>query len=131
MTETDKGGPGGRLRRAVRRLAAEDEELEADDLRRQAESVGATTVARCQERERVTVLGTVRSMTLRPRSGAPALEVELYDGTAAVTLVWLGRREIAGISVGRQLRATGRVTAVGGGHVIFNPRYELIIASDG
>ena len=53
--------------------------------------------------------------------------MELYDGSGTVTLVWLGRREIAGISPGRQLRATGRITTNGGRRVIFNPRYELVL----
>lgn len=124
---TSNGDQPGMWRRAVRRLAAGDEELEADDLRRQAESVGATTMVRCRLRQRATIRGTVRSITIRPRSGNPALEVDLYDGTAVVTLVWLGRREIAGISPGRQLRATGTVTSIGDRRVIFNPRYELLV----
>jgi hypothetical protein len=119
---------GGRLRRAVRRMASEDSEIEADDLQRQAVSSGATTVAKCGERQLVTVHGTVRSLTLRPRAGAPSLEVELYDGSGSVTLVWLGRREIAGMSPGRQLRATGRITSNGNRRMIFNPRYELILS---
>lgn len=119
----------GRLRRAVRRLAADDEDLEADELRRQTQSKGATAVERCGERQRVTVAGTVRSLTLRPRAGTPTLEVEVYDGTGTVTLIWLGRRELAGMSPGRQLRATGCLTSSGGRRVIFNPRYELLVAA--
>jgi hypothetical protein len=119
---------GGRFRRAVRRLASEDAELEADDLRRQTVAGGATTVSSCQERELVCVLGRVRSLTLRPRAGTPSLEVDLYDGTGTVTLVWLGRREIAGIAPGRQIRATGRITSSGARRVIFNPRYELVLS---
>jgi RecG-like helicase len=121
-------GKDGVLRRAVRRIAAEDEEIDDAELKEQVESSdGATAVSRCAARTVVTVLGTVRSMTLRPRAGTPTLEVELYDGTAVVTLVWLGRREIAGISPGRKLRATGRITSNGAGRVIFNPRYELVV----
>jgi hypothetical protein len=120
-------GEGGRFRRAVRRLASEDSEIEADDLQRQSIADGSTTVATCPERGLVTVLGRVRSITLRPRAGAPTLEVELYDGSGSVTLIWLGRREIAGISPGRQLRATGRITSNEHKRVIFNPRYELIL----
>jgi RecG-like helicase len=123
-----KGGKDGVLRRAVRRISAEDEEIEDAELLEQVESsAGATAVSRCTARTVVTVLGTVRSMTLRPRAGTPTLEVELYDGTAVVTLVWLGRREIAGISPGRKLRATGRITSNDTGRVIFNPRYELVV----
>jgi RecG-like helicase len=123
-----KDGKDGVLRRAVRRLAAEDEEIDDAELMEQVESSdGATAVSRCTARTVVTVLGTVRSMTLRPRAGTPTLEVELYDGTAVVTLVWLGRREIAGISPGRKLRATGRITSNDAGRIIFNPRYELVV----
>jgi hypothetical protein len=129
MKNGDVGQDEGRLRRAVRRLASEDSELEADDLQRKAVKDGADCVATCQERQLVTILGTVRSLTLRPRAGAPSLEVELYDGSGTVTLIWLGRREIAGISPGRQLRATGRITTTGNRRVIFNPRYELVLAA--
>jgi len=119
----------GRLRRAVRRLASDEHEIEADDLQKKVEKDGAHPVARCQQREVVTVLGTVRSMTLRPLAGTPTLEVELYDGSGTVMLTWLGRREIAGIQPGRQLRATGRITTDGAQRVIFNPRYELVLAA--
>ncbi|HVW80435.1 MAG TPA: OB-fold nucleic acid binding domain-containing protein [Mycobacteriales bacterium] len=119
----------GRFRKAVSRLASEDDVLEAHDLQQQCASRGATAVKQCQNREQVTVMGTVRSLTLRPRAGTPTLEVELYDGSGTVTLTWLGRREIAGITPGRQLTASGRLTTNGGRRVIFNPRYELVSAA--
>lgn len=117
-----------RFRKAVRRLASEDEVLEADDLQKESASHGATAVKECQNRKAVTVMGTVRSLTLRPRAGTPTLEVDLYDGSGTVTLIWLGRREIAGVTPGRRLRATGRITTSAGRRVIFNPRYELILS---
>lgn len=119
----------GRFRKAVRRLASEEDVLEADDLQKESASYGATAVKECQNRNAVTVMGTVRSLTLRPRAGTPTLEVDLYDGSGTVTLIWLGRREIAGITPGRRLRAVGRITTSGGRRVIFNPRYELILAA--
>jgi hypothetical protein len=131
VNDSNGGGGGkerGRFRRAVRRLASEDHELEADDLQQKVDEAGADPVAKCREREIVSVLGTVRSMTLRPRAGTPSLEVELYDGSGTVTLIWLGRREITGIAPGQQLRAAGRITSDGARRVIFNPRYELIVA---
>ena len=52
--------------------------------------------------------GTVRSVTLRPRVNVPALVVDLYDGSQALNLVWLGRRTIGGIEPGTYLpRAAG------------------------
>jgi hypothetical protein len=79
----------------------------------------------CAERRRACVAGTLRTVTLRPRGGAPALEAELYDGTDVINLVWLGRRRIAGIEPGRRLRAEGLVSVQDGRKVMFNPRYEL------
>ena len=48
----------------------------------------------------VTLFGTLKTVTFSPRGGVPALEGELYDGTGTVTLIWLGRRKIAGIRPG-------------------------------
>ena len=64
-------------------------------------------------------------MTLRPRAGVPALEAELYDGSGHLSLVWLGRRHIAGIEPGRRVRVHGMVTQSDGEPAIYNPRYEL------
>ena len=113
---------GGAWRRVLRRLSADEEELDAEELLEDTEAAGCTPVVRCADRERVKVLRTV---TLRPRGGAPALEAELYDGSASVELVWLGRRRIAGIEPGRQLLASGRITLQDGRRTIFNPDYEL------
>jgi len=116
----------GRLRRAVHRLTAHAEQLDAEDLQRRGDKLGALAVADCVDRTPVTVFGTVKALTIRPRAGTPALEAELYDGSGTVTLVWLGRRTIAGIDPGRRMSATGRITTNEGRRVIFNPRYELV-----
>ena len=113
------------LRRFFRRLASSKAELEAEDLQKSTDVEGATPICNCPERRRARVAGTLRTVTLRPRGGAPALEAELYDGTDVVNLVWLGRRKIAGIEPGRRLRAEGLVSVQDGRKVIFNPRYEL------
>jgi hypothetical protein len=107
------------------RLTSTHEELDAEELQQDARQLGCTRVADVVERELVTVGGTLRTVTFRPRAGVPALEAELYDGTGAVSVVWLGRRRIAGIEPGRQLVAHGRVTTAQGRPVLFNPRYEL------
>ena len=68
-----------------------------------------------------------RSVTLQPRAGVPALEAELFDGTGTVTVIWLGRREIAGIQAGRRIRVEGLVAVNEGRAVMYNPKYELLI----
>jgi len=118
--------PGrGFIRRLISRLAADTDELDAEDLKAAIPAHGATPIARCGDREAVCILGTLRTVTFRPRAGVPALQAELWDGTGAVTVVWLGRRSIPGIDPGRAVKVRGRITALGGQRVIYNPVYEL------
>ena len=120
---TDKSG--GRLRRAFRGLASSQDEREAEELQDVAADFGARQVIACCDREMVTLFGTLKTVTFSPRGGVPALEGELYDGTGTVTLIWLGRRRIAGIRPGVEMIVSGRIGIVDGSRVMFNPRYEL------
>jgi len=113
------------LRRAVARLTEDDSVVADRELQHGLVSAGATAVSKCQKGQPVCVSGTLRAVTLRPRAGVPTLEAELYDGSGTVTLVWLGRRQIAGIDPGRQLTVHGRLGCSDGRKVLFNPRYEL------
>lgn len=124
MEEKSASGASG-LRGLFRWLGTSRDEQEARELQQSSDEEGATPVVSCGARKRARVAGTLRTVTLRPRGGAPALEAELYDGTDVVDLVWLGRRRIAGIEPGRRLCAEGLVSVQDGRKVIFNPRYEL------
>lgn len=115
----------GVLSRAFSRLATSAQEHAAAELREDSASSGCTPVSQLRERERVAVTGTLRTVTLRPRAGVPALCAELYDGSGAISLVWLGRRHIRGIDPGRRVTCYGRVAYDDEKPVIFNPRYEL------
>lgn len=115
----------GRLRRSLSAWASASDQ-EADHLRKEYADSGAVSIADAVDRERVKLRGSLRTVTLRPRAGVPALEAELRDGSGAITIVWLGRRRIAGIDPGRALEVEGRIGAHGGVRVMYNPRYELI-----
>lgn len=115
----------GFLKRALGRIATTTPEIEAAELRRDAEAAGCAPIAHCGDREVVTLHGTLRTVTLRPRGAAAALEAELYDGSGTVTLIWLGQRRIGGVTPGRQLTVHGRVGMQAGQRVLYNPRYEL------
>ena len=114
-------GVGTRLSR----LARSTSQVEADELQARTRDLEATPIDTAAPGEPSTLAGTVRTVTLRPRSGVPALEAELYDGTGVVTVVWLGRRRLPGVSPGRPMLVTGRVTVRKGRPTMFNPRYEL------
>jgi hypothetical protein len=119
------GNNPGVLRRTVTRLATSAKEHEANELHKSCVELGAVPVTELPDREMVRVAGTLRTVTLRPRAGVPALVAELYDGSGTLNLVWLGRRQIPGIEPGRAIVAAGRVTRDNDQPVIFNPRYEL------
>lgn len=116
---------GGRVRTALRSALASRAEMEASEERVQRERSGCTAVRELHDRRRAELYGVLRSVTLRPRKGVPALEAELYDGTGSVDVVWLGRRRIAGIEPGRRVRLEGFVSKRDGNAVMYNPRYEL------
>ena len=116
------------LQRALRRFASSNAELESEDLQRKVREEVAVPIQNSEDRQRVQLTGTVSTVTITPRGGHPALEVELRDGSGAVTLVWLGRRQIPGIDPGRTLKVWGRISCHEGTRLIYNPRYELMEA---
>ena len=116
------------LQRALRRFASSNAELESEELQRKVREEGAVPIQNCEDRQRVQLTGTVSTVTITPRGGHPALEVELRDGSGTVTLVWLGRRQIPGIDPGRTLKVWGRISCHEGTRLIYNPRYELMEA---
>jgi amino acid transporter len=87
---------------------------------------GTTPIGSLGWRQRATVEGMVRSVRVAPLSGAPSLQVEVWDETGGVTLVFYGRRGIAGVQPGRPMRATGMVGELHGTLAISNPLYELL-----
>jgi hypothetical protein len=86
-----------------------------------------TPIGKIEWRKRAQVQGRVTSIKAAPRGSAPVLEVEIWDETGGVALQFLGRREIAGLEVGSQLRAEGMVGEEEGSMVILNPSYELLV----
>jgi len=78
-------------------------------------------------RKRAQVQGRVTSIRMSPSGSSPVLEVEIWDESGGVSLQFLGRREIAGLEVGSQLRAEGMVGEEEGSMVILNPSYELLV----
>jgi ferric-dicitrate binding protein FerR (iron transport regulator) len=113
-----------RLRQALSRWA-DSSEAHQRELRQSHTSAEALAIADAPEREHVVVNGVLRTVTLRPRGGVPALEAELYDGTGSINVIWLGRRRISGISPGRAIRVEGRIGQQESERIMFNPRYSL------
>jgi hypothetical protein len=118
----------GKLRRGISRWASPADQ-EAHHLRQEyagSGTSGTISISEAPDRERVKLRGALRTVTLRPRAGVPALEAELNDGSGVITVVWLGRRRIAGIEPGRAIEVEGRIGAHEGIRIMYNPRYELL-----
>jgi hypothetical protein len=107
--------------RTIQKVVPED----VEPVSHYAENV--TPIGKIEWRKRAQVQGRVTSIKSAPRGSAPTLEVEIWDETGGVSLQFLGRREIAGLEVGSQLRAEGMVGEEEGSMVILNPSYELLV----
>jgi len=86
---------------------------------------GATPIIEALWRHRVTVAGRVRSVRVAPQHDSPTLELVLTDGTGAISLVFLGRRAVAGIEVGTRMSAEGMVGEHKARLALINPTYQL------
>jgi amino acid transporter len=87
---------------------------------------GAVPIGSVAERQRVRIAGRVHALRVQPWSGQPTLECTITDGTGRITVVFLGRRRIAGIEPGARLVIEGMVGTRAGHLVILNPEYRLL-----
>jgi amino acid transporter len=88
--------------------------------------VGTTPISAAQWRQRVRVVGRVKSVRVQPRAGTSNLECILADETGRLLLVFQGRRRIPGIQPGAKLVVEGMVGDWARRQAILNPDYELI-----
>jgi len=117
-----------RLIRALRRLGASNAELESEARQRVVEAAGANLISEVKDRQFARMRGTIAILSMKPRGGTPWLEAEFTDGSGTVTLIWMGRRAIPGITAGRELVVSGRLSFVDGERRLYNPLYELVPA---
>ncbi|MEZ5142989.1 MAG: amino acid permease [Acidimicrobiales bacterium] len=85
-----------------------------------------TPIAQVGFRQRARVVGKVYSVRVQPWSGTPALELTLIDDSGALQVVFLGRRQLAGVKVGTRLMVEGLVGEHKGRMAMLNPVYELL-----
>lgn len=116
------------ITRAYHKFTATTAELESAELRDQFGAIAeiqTQQISQCQPGAQVEVVGSIRSVSVHPSIQSPSLEIELYDGSGVVTVIWMGRRTIPGIVAGRTMKVCGRLTCNTDRPTIFNPRYEL------
>ena len=90
------------LRQRIRRWGAGVGEFEAAELLSESEELGATAITECCMGERVTVAGTLRTVTLRPVGGVPALEAGCTTGRPTCTSCgWVADASLASCPASR------------------------------
>jgi hypothetical protein len=70
-------------------------------------------------------VGRVSAMCASSNNQSPKVDVEIWDETGGVTLRFLGRREIKGISVGDLIVAKGVASDSEGKLIFINPEYTI------
>ncbi len=87
---------------------------------------GCLAIGGVRWRQKVRVAGRVRSMRVAPQHDAPTLELVLVDSTGGISVVFLGRRGIAGVDVGTKLLVEGTVGVHKARLALLNPRYQIL-----
>jgi RecG-like helicase len=117
----------GALRRLLRRFTESDQTRLASDIRSWAETVpDSIRLADAPPRGRVKIAGVVSRITVIPMEGNEMLEALVSDGTGEVTVVFMGRRSIPGLSLGTRVVVEGALGELRGKPRIVNPRFELV-----
>jgi RecG-like helicase len=116
----------GVLRRFLQRLGESDETRLAEETRAWADSVpGSVRIAGAPRRQHVKIAGVIRRMTVLPMEGKEALEALISDGTGELTVVFMGRRGIGGLSLGARVVVEGVIGEHRSEVRIVNPRLEF------
>jgi hypothetical protein len=77
-------------------------------------------------RTSVRVQGRIRSIRVQPWADVGSLECTVVDETGGLLLIFLGRRTVAGVELGRHVVAQGMVGEHRGYLAILNPVLELL-----
>jgi hypothetical protein len=77
-------------------------------------------------RTRTRIQGSVRTMRIQPWADVASLECVVVDDTGGILLVFLGRRKVAGVELGREIMAEGMVGQSRGYLAMLSPDIELL-----
>jgi hypothetical protein len=77
-------------------------------------------------RTSVRVQGRIRSIRVQPWADVGSLECTVVDETGGLLLIFLGRRTVAGVELGRHVVAQGMVGEHRGYLAMLNPVIELL-----
>ncbi|MFM2235169.1 MAG: hypothetical protein RL296_828 [Actinomycetota bacterium] len=105
-------------------------ELDAERLVNRFAELRLQPIGELEARDRTKVCGEVKRMTIKPRSGIPSMEIVINDGTGDATVIFSGRRHVAGIEHGHCIIVEGVAYADANRLVFLNPKYSLLPMGD-
>jgi len=114
------------LRDLRKRLGATVDELEDRRLQDRFHGLGLTEISEIVPRQPTRVGGEVNRIRLQPRSGVPAVEITVCDGTGNVVALFTGRRRVTGLEQGRAVLLEGVPFTEHGKLMLLNPAYTLL-----
>lgn len=101
-------------------------EIDAERLVDRFAKLRLNPISELEARDRTKVCGEVKRMTIKPRSGIPSMEIVINDGTGDATVIFSGRRHVAGIEHGHCIVVEGVAFADANRLVFLNPAYSLL-----
>lgn len=114
------------FRRFFRRVRESDEQRLAEEIQSWAANVpGTIRIADAESRRRAKLAGVVKRITVHPAEGNESLEALLSDGTGEMSVVWMGRRTIPGLTLGTRVVVEGMVAEQRQGRRMVNPSFEF------
>ena len=114
------------IRSFGKRLTADNLEIDSERLCKRFKEYDFVNIADSQSRTRTKLAGEIKRMRIKPRSGIPAVELVINDGTGEATVIFSGRRSIPGVDHGKCIMVDGVPHRDGGRTVILNPAYTLL-----
>jgi RecG-like helicase len=119
-----------KFRSWLRSFYASDEDLAAYELSEQAEIRGSTLIEEIDRGKPIQVTGVVKSATVRPNTQVPTYEVEVFDGSGSLTVIWQGRKHVTGVEPGTRIEVEGRITFISGKPCLHNPVYKILSSEE-
>ena len=107
----------------IRKIFVKDDDIVEEE----PVETGAAPISSIHARDRVHLIGTVEATSSTPEGW----RAEVSDGTGTVTLLWMGRTAIPGVTVGTTMHVWGRAAAQRTGLLIYNPAYAIQAPPEG
>ena len=109
-----------------KRLTTSVRELDDQRLQERFHGLDITAIADLHCRTAIRIGGEITRMRTRPRSGVPAFEITVSDGTGSAMAVFTGRRQLGGVEHNRAIVLEGVAHEEHGKPVLLNPAYTLL-----